>query len=269
MWPKGYLATQADDDVKQKELIMTEQANDTLKTIHSLRTTHGDFSDRDISNADLETVLSATVRAANASNAQNYAIIVIRDRAVMKEVSGAYSGAVALLFCVDYQRNMDLAAHLGKAYEYDPAWALTTGAVDAALAAQTAVIAAQSLGIDSLLTNGIHRGDPRRVWKALDLPRQNCFPAVMLILGYGKSSHAGHAGRLGAQGTIHHGKYHRRNAAELGQLATFQSDAANMLWEPKSFFDGPGKRAKTAYAQLASTLTEAGFALPTAPVRKE
>ena len=80
---------------------MTEQANDTLRTIHSLRTTHGDFSDREIRDADIEAVLAAAVRAANASNAQNYAIIVIRDRVVMKEESGGYSGAVALVFCVD------------------------------------------------------------------------------------------------------------------------------------------------------------------------
>jgi len=252
-----------------KEMKMNEQTNETLRTIHSLRTTHGDFSDRDVGDDDLEAILAAAVRAANASNAQNYAIIVIRDRAVMKDVSGGYSGAVALLFCVDFQRNMDLAAHLGKVYEYDTAWALTTGTVDATLAAQTAVIAAQSLGIDSLLTNGIHRADPRRVWKTLNLPSQNCFPAIMLVLGYSKSSPTGHAGRLAAQGTIHQETYHRRNAAELEQLATFQSDAANGLWEPKGFFDGPGKRAKTAYAQLAPALAEAGFALPTTPPRKE
>ena len=32
------------------------------------------------------------------------------------------------------------------------------------LAVQTAVIAAKSLGIDSLLTNGVHRGDMERLW---------------------------------------------------------------------------------------------------------
>jgi nitroreductase len=248
---------------------MNEQANDTLKTIHSLRTTHGDFSDRDVSNKDLEMILAAAVRAANASNAQNYAIIVIRDRAVMKEVSGGYSGAVALLFCVDFQRNMDLAAHLGKVYEYDPAWALTTGTVDAALAAQTAVIAAQSLGIDSLLTNGIHRGDPRRLWKVLDLPHQNCFPAILLLLGYAKSSPSERSGRLGLQGTIHQGTYRHRNADDFENLVKVQSDKANNLWEPKAFFDGPGKRAKTAYTQLSAALSEAGFALPpTTPEKK-
>jgi len=36
-----------------KEMKMNEQTNDTLRTIHSLRTTHGDFSDRDVGDDDL------------------------------------------------------------------------------------------------------------------------------------------------------------------------------------------------------------------------
>lgn len=248
---------------------MSEEGNDTLRVINSLRTTHGDFSDKEVNDADIKTVLDGAVRAANASNAQNYAIIVIRDRVAMKEVSGGYSASAGLLFCVDFQRNIDLAAHLGKTYEYDPVWGLTTGTVDAALAAQTAVIAAQSIGIDSLLTNGIHRGDPRRVWKALNLPCKNCFPAILLLLGYAKSSPSEHSGRLGVQGTIHQGTYHHRNADDFENLVKVQSDKANNLWEPKAFFDGPGKRAKTAYTQLSAALSEAGFALPpTTPEKK-
>ena len=41
--------------------------NETLKTIHSLRTIHGNFSDQEVSSEDLNTILEACVRAANAS----------------------------------------------------------------------------------------------------------------------------------------------------------------------------------------------------------
>lgn len=249
--------------VRQKERGMTEQANETLRTIHSLRSTRGNFSDREIGAADLQTILGATVRAANAANAQNYAIVVSDDRALMQETFGMQSPA-SLLFCVDLQRNTDLAAHVGCTYEYDPVWALTTVTVDVAFAAQTAAIAARSLGIDSLLTNVIHRGDPRRVWKAFDLPPRNCYPVILLLLGYARTAAGARSGRLGAHGTIHQGQYHHRTASELDQLAAYQSDAANGLWEPKAFFEGPGKRAKTAYAQLSAALAEAGFGLPAA-----
>jgi len=235
--------------------------NETLKTIHNLHSTHGDFSDQPVSAQDLQTVLDASVRAANASNAQNYAIVASEDRARMNEVFGCQAAA-GLLFCVDLQRNSDLAAHLGRTYAYDPAWALTTGTVDATLAAQTAVIAARSLGIDSLLTNCVHRGDPRRVWRAFDLPARNCFPVILLLLGFAKTSPGHRAGRLAENGTIYRERYHHRTPDELDALAAFQRAPANGLNNPEAFFDGPGKRAKEAYGQLAPALAEAGFMLP-------
>ncbi len=43
-------------------------SNPTLATIHDLHTTHGDFADRPIPEAELQTVLEASVRASSASN---------------------------------------------------------------------------------------------------------------------------------------------------------------------------------------------------------
>ena len=51
--------------------------NETIKTIHSLRTIHGDFSDKKIPDSDFDAILDASVRAANASARQSYSIIVI------------------------------------------------------------------------------------------------------------------------------------------------------------------------------------------------
>jgi hypothetical protein len=42
-------------------------ANETFATIAKLRTIHGDFSEKPISDQDLGTILGASVRAANAS----------------------------------------------------------------------------------------------------------------------------------------------------------------------------------------------------------
>jgi len=84
--------------------------NETLTTIHSVHSTHGDFSDRHVSDEDVETILAASVRAGNAGNAQNYAIIVSRDKTLMKEV--CCQAPVMLVYCVDTQRNKDLARWL-------------------------------------------------------------------------------------------------------------------------------------------------------------
>lgn len=70
--------------------------NETLRTIHSLRTIHGNFQDKALPEAALETILQASVRAANASNMQSYAILVVKDRKAMKEVC-TYQGSCMLL----------------------------------------------------------------------------------------------------------------------------------------------------------------------------
>lgn len=151
--------------------------NETLKTISELRTVHGNFSDKDISTENLQTILEASTRAANASARQSYSIIVIDDKEMMMKLCG-YSGSRLLLFCVDYTRLSDVAHHMGHEFDRKDFTGFITGSTDTILAAQTAAIAAKSLGLDSLFTNGIHRGDPNRVYELLDLPLEQCFPLI-------------------------------------------------------------------------------------------
>lgn len=243
--------------------------NPTLATIHDLRSTHGDFSDRPVANADLEAVLAAAVRAANASNAQNYAIVVCTERMRITDLVG-HPAAVVLVFCVDLQRNIDLANHLGCTYAGDPAWTLLTGSTDAALAAQTAVIAARSLGIDSLISNGVQRGDPRRIWTLLDLPPRNCFPLLTVALGYARTPAEHRAGRLSEPGVIHREKYHHRDTATCEKILEITDTEAfagpGEPWRAQghahflsAFFAGPGKRAVQAYGKLATALRQSGI----------
>ena len=72
--------------------------NDTLKTIHSLRSIHGNFSSKEMKDEDLDIILNACVRAANASNRQSYSIIVIKDKKVMRKLC-SYCGSKVLIFC--------------------------------------------------------------------------------------------------------------------------------------------------------------------------
>jgi nitroreductase len=202
--------------------------NETCKTIHGLRSTHGDFSERAISREDLQMILDACVRTANASARQSYSIVVVEDRAVMKKLCG-YAGSRALLFCADYNRIVDAAAHLGHSFAADGVVPFVTASTDTILAAQTAAIAARSLGIDSLFTNGIHRGDIRRVYELLDLPETYCFPLIMLVLGYANQEPDHLKGRLSDVGVVHWGKYHRPTSKELDELVQQYDDAANHL----------------------------------------
>ena len=148
----------------------TIPVNETIKTIRSLRTTHGNFQDKPIPDSEIQTILQSGIRAANSSNMQTYSVIVVKDRKVMRDVCG-YQASCMLLFCVDYNRIKATAEFLGHTYIPDNIVNFVTASINTALAAQTSAIAAKSMGIDYLLTNGIHRGDMDRLWRILDLPK--------------------------------------------------------------------------------------------------
>ena len=197
--------------------------NETLSTIHNLRSTHGNFSDREVSDEELREILDAAVRAPNASARQSYSIVVVEDRELMRKLSG-FQGSKALVFCVDYTRIIDAAEHLGHTFSADGIVQFVTGSTDTILAAQTAAIAARSLGIDSLFTNGVHRGNMTRVYDLLELPERYCFPLIMLVLGYADEEPKTLKGRLNGPGVIHWGRYHRLTEAELDGLVAQYDD---------------------------------------------
>jgi len=206
--------------------------NETLKTIYSLRTDRV-FSDREVSDEDLETILDACVRAATGSFRQSYSIIVVRDRKVIKEYL-QYEGSKALIFCVDFNRILDTAKYLGHTYEVEGIRAFITGSTDAILAAQTAAIAAKSLGIDVFFTNSVTRGprgwgDMDRIYRKFELPEKYCFPLIALILGYSAEKRKYRKGRL-KKGVIYYDKYHRLTNEELEEIVKEYDNPENHLW---------------------------------------
>jgi nitroreductase len=250
-----------------------EPANATLQTIHRLHSTHGNFLDKPVPDGTLRAILRASVRAAGASNNQSYSIIVVKDRPMMKDLCG-YQGSCLLLYCADYSRMKASAAALG--YDYQPGTIVdfVTAGINTILAAQTAVIAARSLGVDSLLTNGIHRGDMERHWKLLDLPPTHCFPLIALVLGYADRAEAYRAGRLDGLGVIHEGKYHPLNKDEVDELTRLYDDkerhiGLNTDWDTQGYqhyldwyfkaWVGRNLKPGTKETQMLRLLKRSGF----------
>lgn len=246
--------------------------NPTLDTLKRLRTIHGNFTDQPISSEDVATILETATRAANASNRQSYSIVVVDDPEIMKQLTG-YQGSRLLLFCVDFNRLTGTAARLGHDYALRGVAPFLTGAIDTSLAAQTAAIAATSLGIDSLFTNGIHRGDVQRVYDLLDLPNTYCFPLIALILGYAQNEPKALRGRLTGPGVIHQGTYRTATDEELQAIIEAYDDPSTGLspaapWKEKGFnhfldwfFEVWSNRApsSTGRSQLCKRLIDAGF----------
>jgi nitroreductase len=199
-----------------------------LDTIHDCRTIHGNFTEREIPEDTLQEIIDASVRAPGASNMQSYSIIVLRDRQRMVEVCG-YAGSRTLVYCMDFTRLVDSARHLGHAYAPGGVDDLLIASVNTTLAIENAVVAARALGVDSLVTNGVHRGDIERHWKLLDLPDSLCVPLLAVVLGYPTEEPTHRTGRLRGAGVVHEDRYHRLTPPELADLVREYDDPQRHL----------------------------------------
>jgi nitroreductase len=228
---------QAQNQSSKKSSQDDKLTNDTIRTIKSLRTIHGNFTSQDIPDSNLQIILDSTVRAANSSNMQTYSIVVIKDRDKMNKLGG-YKASVMLVYCVDYNRLKASAKSLGHSYCPDTMTHFVTGSINTGLAVQTAAIAAKSLGLDYLITNGIHRGNMDRIWEILDLPKEHCFPLIALYLGYPTKEPDSKKGRLKNTGILYHEKYHTLTKDELDEITSLYDDKArhislNQDWDQK------------------------------------
>jgi FMN reductase [NAD(P)H] len=135
---------------------------------------------------------------------------------------------------------MGLARHLGHEFDNDHIIGFITGTMDTMLAAQTAVIAAKSLGIDSMVTNGLHRNSLDKVYEVLHLPATSCFPLVTVVLGYPRQEPPYQKGRLDLDAVVHFGEYRAHTEAQLDRIVAEYDDPARHIglianWEEQGF----------------------------------
>lgn len=180
--------------------------NETIQTLHSLRSVRIFDQGKHISEADMQTILEASVRAATASHRQSYAIIDIDDRDVIHKTFGN-SGDRALLYCIDIDRAEQLANRLGAVFENKGMMEYHSGIIDTVLAAQNAVVAARSLGIDSVIHHSLQVKDMDAFYEQFALPKHKVFPVLTIVLGYAQEEPAFQKGRLTAEGIVHHNTY--------------------------------------------------------------
>jgi len=197
--------------------------NETLNILFNLKSVRN-YSKKEIKKKELDLILNAAIRAANSGNRQVYSIIVIDDKELLEKYF--YGGNKALVFLVDFNRWFDLARHLGFQIEdsVDGMRGFTISSMDAILAAQSAAVAANSLGIGSLFTTSLHREDINKVYEFLGLPEKYCFPYLSLALGYPEEESKPLKGRV-KKGVIHYGKYQPLSQEELNeQIAEYDDD---------------------------------------------
>ena len=159
-----------------------------------------------IADQEKDTILKAALRAPTAGNLLAYSILDIVDEGRKEQLAllcddqpFVARAPFALVFVADYQkwadmfRAADCARHIANgtvttpdAQEAPGLGSLMLGINDAVIAAQNAVIAAESLGIGSCYIGDIMEKGPQ-IAELLELP-QYTFPAAFVVFGRAKKA---------------------------------------------------------------------------------
>lgn len=163
--------------------------NQTIATMLDHRSVRGFLSDP-VPAGTLEILIAAAQSAATSSNMQLWSAIAVSDpakRKVLAEIAGGQKHIeqcpLYIAWVADLSRNERLSEAEKVTFETLP-WLETfmVACIDAALAAQNADVAAQSLGLRTVYI-GAMRNDPVRVAELLGLPPR-AFVVFGLCVGY-------------------------------------------------------------------------------------
>ena len=183
------------------------------------------FQDKEISKDEKELILNAAMQAPSAGNQQMYTIIDVQDKKLQETLSKTCDNQpfikqakMVLIFCADFQKWYDLFDYANCNPRKPGVGDLLLSTTDATIAAQNAVVAAESLGIGSCYIGDIlEQHDTHR--KLLNLP-EYVVPVCMLVLGYPASEHYKRKKpeRCKLEDIVCVNQYHRKDKAELEHM---------------------------------------------------
>ncbi len=158
--------------------------NDVIATLLSHRSVRGFLPDA-LPAGTVETLVAAAQSASTSSNLQTWSVVAVTDpakKAAMAKIANNQKHIeqcpVFLVWLADVSRNERLGAAEGVTLETIPHFeTYLVAAIDAALAAQNATVAAESLGLNMVYIGAL-RNDPAEVGRLLNLP-----PGAMGVFG--------------------------------------------------------------------------------------
>jgi nitroreductase len=183
--------------------------NKILESIMTLRSVHDEFNDKEISDELMDTIINCSTKAASASNIQRYSMILLDNSDLIYEITGKRTAKKAIIYCIDYNRIINTAKFMNLDYipGVDNWYDIISGIFDVSSLAQTAVIAANALGIDSLITNGVLRQNQKSVKQKLNLPSKYCIPIMAVLFGYYEKPKSEVKNRLSPELLVHKNTY--------------------------------------------------------------
>lgn len=207
-------------DARYPERLAVKLAtNATIDTLFAHRSVRAYLPDA-LPEGTLETLITAASSAASSSNMQLWSVVSVTDREVLARFA-EWTGhqrhiEVAPMFLV-WLADLSRARRIGQAASREMeslpyTETMITAIIDAALAAQNAVIAAESLGLGTVYIGAL-RNQPQKVAELLGLP-----PGVLAVFGLcvGRPDPAVTTGikpRLAQSVVLHHNRYDTQHEA--------------------------------------------------------
>lgn len=204
--------------------------NQTLKVIDRRKSVRA-YSDQPVTEEEKNLILQATFRAPTAGNLMLYSIIEVEDQAIKDRLAETCDhqpfiarAPYLLLFLADYQRWFDYYTYceverrsreLNLPYRTPQAGDMLLACCDALIAAQTAVIAAESLGIGSCYIGDIL--EHYEIHKKLFNLSPYTLPITLVCFGHpvSKGEPANRTPRFGREFIVHKNTYRRFNHEEM------------------------------------------------------
>ncbi|GAA4850383.1 oxygen-insensitive NADPH nitroreductase [Paenibacillus vulneris] len=142
-----------------------------------------------ITEDQLKAIIGAAQKAPTSSNMQAYSVVAVTDPDMKRQIAHLAADQqyidecpVFLLWCADLHRLQYACAPVEEVTIPASTEIFIIATVDAALAAQNAVIAAESLGLGTVFIGGI-RNHPQEISDLIGLP-ELVYPVFGMCLGY-------------------------------------------------------------------------------------
>jgi len=248
--------------------------NDTLQTLLTHRSVRA-YENQSLPDGTLETLIAAAQSAPSSSNLQTWSVVAVEDterKARLSVLAGNQAhirdAPLLLVWLADLARLEAVAARANvKPEGLHYLETLLVGVIDAALAAQNAVVALESLGLGSVYIGAI-RNAPEQVAAELALP-PHVLPVFGLCVGYADSTRPAQVKpRLPQSVVLHRERYDAHVQAPGialydGILSEFQAQQgqSEAAWTDRSVERWRTRESLNGRDRLRDALASLGFEL--------
>ncbi|MDQ0856970.1 oxygen-insensitive NADPH nitroreductase [Bacillus sp. V2I10] len=228
------------------------QVIDTILSHRSIRK----FEEKPLSNEQIKTIIECAQAASTSSFIQAYSIIGVKNPAAKQrfaELAGNQSYVARnghfFIFCADLHRHEVLAEMEGVNLDetLESTEKFMVAAIDASLAAQNAVIAAESMGLGAVYIGGL-RNSLNEVSELLKTP-DRVVPLFGLAVGY-PAQNPDKKPRIQPEHIYHEEAYESDGGKYIRQLEDYNRVISSYYHERTE-----GKRTDTWTSQMAAMLS--------------